>query len=41
MTAPADADVTALARRIAKLGRVDDEILRDVIDRLGTFEVST
>ena len=29
------------ARRIAKLGRVDDEILRDVIDRLGTFEVST
>jgi len=29
------------ARRIAKLGRVDDEILRDVVDRLGTIEVST
>ena len=29
------------ARRIAELGRVDDEILRDVIDKLGTVEVSS
>jgi ribonuclease HI len=28
------------ARRIAELGRVDDEILRDVIDKLGTIEVA-
>jgi ribonuclease HI len=28
------------ARRIAELGRVEDEILRDVIDKLGTIEVS-
>ena len=26
------------ARRIAELGRVDDEILRDVVDNLGTIE---
>lgn len=26
------------ARRIAELGRVDEEILRDVIDKLGTIE---
>jgi ribonuclease HI len=29
------------ARRIAKLGRVDEEILRDVVDKLGTIEVSS
>jgi len=27
------------ARRIAELGRVDDEILRDVVDNLGTIEI--
>ena len=27
------------ARRIAELGRVEDEILRDVIDKLGTIEI--
>ena len=27
------------ARRIAELGRVDEEILRDVIDQLGTIEL--
>src|SRR6267143_6917443 len=27
------------ARRIAERGRVDDEILRDVIDKLGTMEI--
>jgi ribonuclease HI len=27
------------ARRIAELGRADDEILRDVIDKLGTVDV--
>src|SRR5882672_7927104 len=30
-----------LARRIAKLGRVDEDILRDVVDKLGTIEVSS
>ena len=29
------------ARRIAELGRVDDEILRDVVDKLGTIEISS
>lgn len=28
------------ARRIAELGKADDEILRDVVDKLGTIEVS-
>jgi ribonuclease HI len=27
------------ARRIAKDGRVDEEVLRDAVDRVGTFEV--
>lgn len=27
------------ARRIAELGRADDEILRDVVDKLGTIEI--
>jgi ribonuclease HI len=29
------------ARRIAERGRVDDEILRDAVDQLGTIEVSS
>src|SRR2546428_8198667 len=28
------------ARRIAKLGRVDENVLRDAIDRIGTIEVA-